>query len=253
MAGPLAALVLRDATSGAKALPPSAGSSTSSARMTDSDFFASGRDTPAPKVRTSPKTFPERNWPGQAGLDCREYLFAAADLRVSRLEDPLPGGNFDLVVSALAVHHLDGAGKADLFARVAARLRPGGRFVFGDVVVSDDPPRDVAGLSRRSMRYSTSSTMSSQPVCRGRLRSVGNASEAPAVYLLGRKGSGQELPWTIRSTGGSSRLIFVLDRAPIPGLSRVSWSSNERHSTAGPDQRGTRLYELKRGWSCSCC
>lgn len=46
----------------------------------------------------------------------------AADLRVSRLQDPLPEGNFDLVVSALAVHHLDGAGKADLFARVAARL-----------------------------------------------------------------------------------------------------------------------------------
>jgi len=31
----------------------------------------------------------------------------AADLRVSRLEDPLPQGNFDLVVSALAVHHLE--------------------------------------------------------------------------------------------------------------------------------------------------
>ena len=64
---------------------------------------------------------------------------AAADLRVSRLEDVLPEGTFDLVVSALAVHHLDGAGKADLFARVAARLRPGGRFVLGDVVVPDDP------------------------------------------------------------------------------------------------------------------
>jgi hypothetical protein len=39
---------------------------------------------------------------------------AGADLRVGRLQDPLPQGNFDLVVSALAVHHLDGAGKADL-------------------------------------------------------------------------------------------------------------------------------------------
>jgi tRNA (cmo5U34)-methyltransferase len=62
-----------------------------------------------------------------------------ADLRVSRLEDPLPEGDFDLVVSALAVHHLDRAGKADLFARVAALLRPGGRFVLGDVVVPNDP------------------------------------------------------------------------------------------------------------------
>jgi len=62
-----------------------------------------------------------------------------ADLRVGRLEEPLPDGSFDLVVSALAVHHLDGDGKADLFARVADRLRPGGRFVLGDVVVPDEP------------------------------------------------------------------------------------------------------------------
>ena len=64
---------------------------------------------------------------------------AAADLRVSRLQDALPEGNFDLVVSALAVHHLDGAGKADLFARVTARLLPGGRSVLGGIVVPDDP------------------------------------------------------------------------------------------------------------------
>jgi tRNA (cmo5U34)-methyltransferase len=62
----------------------------------------------------------------------------AADLRVSRLQDPLPEGNFDLVVSALAVHHLDAEGKADLFARISDRLRPGGRFVLGDVVIPDD-------------------------------------------------------------------------------------------------------------------
>src|SRR5690242_19223538 len=42
-----------------------------------------------------------------------------ADLRLARLEDELPAGPFDLVVSALAVHHLDGRGKRDLFRRVA--------------------------------------------------------------------------------------------------------------------------------------
>jgi tRNA (cmo5U34)-methyltransferase len=60
-----------------------------------------------------------------------------ADLRVARLEDELPPGPFDLVVSCLAVHHLDGAGKRDLFRRVARVLRPGGRFVLGDVVVPE--------------------------------------------------------------------------------------------------------------------
>jgi tRNA (cmo5U34)-methyltransferase len=64
--------------------------------------------------------------------------FPAADLRVQRLEDPLPEGDYDLVVSALTVHHLDAAGKADLFRRVRGRLRAGGRFVLADVVVPDD-------------------------------------------------------------------------------------------------------------------
>jgi tRNA (cmo5U34)-methyltransferase len=59
--------------------------------------------------------------------------------RVGRLEDPLPEGPFDTVFSALAVHHLDGPAKADLFARVAAVLAPGGRFVLGDLVVPEDP------------------------------------------------------------------------------------------------------------------
>ena len=57
------------------------------------------------------------------------------ELRVARLQDPLPEGEFALVSSALAVHHLDPAEKADLFARVRAALAPGGRFVLGDVVV----------------------------------------------------------------------------------------------------------------------
>jgi tRNA (cmo5U34)-methyltransferase len=61
-----------------------------------------------------------------------------ADLRLQRLEDELPSGPFDLVVSALAVHHLDGAGKRELFARVAGVLGPGGFFVLGDVVVPAD-------------------------------------------------------------------------------------------------------------------
>ena len=68
----------------------------------------------------------------------RRVLPAEAELRVARLEDPLPPGPFDLVVSALAVHHLDGAGKADLFRRVATALAPGGRFVLGDLIVPED-------------------------------------------------------------------------------------------------------------------
>jgi SAM-dependent methyltransferase len=62
-----------------------------------------------------------------------------ADLRLARLEDPLPAGPFDLVICALAVHQLDAPGRADLIARTAAVLRPGGRLVLGDVVAPEDP------------------------------------------------------------------------------------------------------------------
>ncbi len=68
-------------------------------------------------------------------------------LQVADLLDPLPAGPFDLVVSALAVHHLDGPGKATLFARVAAALRPGGRFVLGDVILPPDVTSVVIPLT----------------------------------------------------------------------------------------------------------
>ncbi|KQC40165.1 trans-aconitate 2-methyltransferase [Frankia sp. ACN1ag] len=74
-----------------------------------------------------------------AMLDAARPRLPPADLRVGRLEEPLPAGPFDLVISALAVHHLDGPGKADLFRRIAAILPPSGRFVLADVVVPDDP------------------------------------------------------------------------------------------------------------------
>ena len=60
----------------------------------------------------------------------------AADLRLARLEDPLPDGPFDLTVSVLAVHHLDGPGKRDLFRRVA---EVSDAFVLGDLVVPERP------------------------------------------------------------------------------------------------------------------
>jgi tRNA (cmo5U34)-methyltransferase len=69
--------------------------------------------------------------------DAREALPEPTQLRVSRLQDPLPEGPFDLVFSALTVHHLTKDEKADLFRRVADVLRPGGRFVLGDVVVPE--------------------------------------------------------------------------------------------------------------------
>jgi L-threonylcarbamoyladenylate synthase len=82
------------------------------------------------------------------GIDSNEAMleaararlpFERAELRVGRIEAELPSGPFDLVASALCVHHLDGAQKASLFERVRSVLAPGGRFVLADLVVPDVP------------------------------------------------------------------------------------------------------------------
>jgi tRNA threonylcarbamoyl adenosine modification protein (Sua5/YciO/YrdC/YwlC family) len=86
------------------------------------------------------------------GVDESAAMLAAArsalpanrvSLHVGAIEDELPDGPFDLVASALCVHHLEGTLKRDLFARVRSVLAPQGRFVLGDVVV----PADAADAS----------------------------------------------------------------------------------------------------------
>jgi tRNA (cmo5U34)-methyltransferase len=84
---------------------------------------------------------------GMLGVARARFPAAVAELCLAELTDPLPAGPFDLVVSALAVHHLAGPDKADLFARIGASLRSGGRFVLGDVVVPLDPADAVTPLT----------------------------------------------------------------------------------------------------------
>ena len=71
------------------------------------------------------------------GIDSTpEMVFKARQLgweemRLGRIEDPLPDGPWDLVISVLAVHHLNDDGKRDLFRRVREQSRA---LVLGDVV-----------------------------------------------------------------------------------------------------------------------
>jgi L-threonylcarbamoyladenylate synthase len=90
------------------------------------------------------------------GVDESEAMLAEARRRLEpgsvafqlgRLQDPLPDGRFDLVMSALCVHHLAGREKADLFRRVREALDPAGRFVLGDVVIPERPPARPASLT----------------------------------------------------------------------------------------------------------
>ena len=58
------------------------------------------------------------------------------------LADALPPGRYDAVVSALAIHHLDDAGKRALYRRAAAALAPGGVFVNAEQVAGPTPALD---------------------------------------------------------------------------------------------------------------
>jgi tRNA (cmo5U34)-methyltransferase len=82
------------------------------------------------------------------GLDSSpEMVFRARELgievRLARMEDPLPDGPWDLVISVLAVHHLADDGKRDLFRRVRETSRS---LVLGDVVAVP-AERQVASLT----------------------------------------------------------------------------------------------------------
>ncbi len=63
------------------------------------------------------------------------------EVRLARMEDPLPDGPWDLVVSVLSVHHLDDAAKRDLFRRVRDQSRA---LVLGDVVASEERISTIA-------------------------------------------------------------------------------------------------------------
>jgi tRNA (cmo5U34)-methyltransferase len=93
------------------------------------------------------------------GLDSSpDMVFKARELgievQLARMEDPLPDGPWDLVISVLSVHHLDSERKRDLFRRVRDHSRS---LVIGDVVAAEiqvaslehgvdfpDPAEDIA-------------------------------------------------------------------------------------------------------------
>jgi tRNA (cmo5U34)-methyltransferase len=56
------------------------------------------------------------------------------DVQLARMEDPLPDGPWDLVISVLSVHHLTDDRKRTLFRRVREQSRS---LVIGDVVKAE--------------------------------------------------------------------------------------------------------------------
>ena len=106
-----------------------------------------------------------RDRPGidAVGLDLSPAMVAAARDRfaagdqvefvVHDLMDGLPEelGNFDLVVSALAIHHLPDERKRSLYAEIHDRLRDGGAFYNLDCVAA--PSEELHDLSQRAFGF----------------------------------------------------------------------------------------------------
>jgi tRNA (cmo5U34)-methyltransferase len=83
-------------------------------------------------------------------LDFSSNMIEVAGRRLKRYEgrtdflcrkfEDMPQGPYDVVVSTLALHHLEtGAEKRDQYARILASLTPGGCFWQGEYVISSSP------------------------------------------------------------------------------------------------------------------
>lgn len=75
----------------------------------------------------------------------RERFHGNTSIRfsVADMADGDLGGPWDVIVSALAIHHLEDADKQDLFARIVTALRPGGLFVNAEQVLGPTPEAEA--------------------------------------------------------------------------------------------------------------
>ena len=77
----------------------------------------------------------------------RERLVAHRPvLVVADMCDALPAGEFDVIMSALAIHHLEHEQKRDLFARIHRALAPGGMFVNAEQMLAPEQWQDSLWL-----------------------------------------------------------------------------------------------------------
>lgn len=85
----------------------------------------------------------------------REKLAGRPHVRFERADlleffDRFPDDAFDAIVSTYAIHHLTGDEKQALFTRIASRLPPGGRAVFGDLMFESASAREAILVDYRA-------------------------------------------------------------------------------------------------------
>jgi ubiquinone/menaquinone biosynthesis C-methylase UbiE len=99
-----------------------------------------------------------------ASLDERSTI-VTTDLRHSTWLDDLPRRDFDAVLTATALHWIDGERLANLYAEIQSVLRPGGVFINADHMADPGLPALTDRISswkevRREARYAAGSVLS---------------------------------------------------------------------------------------------
>ncbi len=69
----------------------------------------------------------------------REALGGRVEVITGDMYEGIPGGPWDAVVSALAIHHMTDAGKRAVYEAAFRELRPGGVFVNAEHVLGETP------------------------------------------------------------------------------------------------------------------
>ena len=72
------------------------------------------------------------------------FHFIEQDLTRLAPDSRLPENGFNLIVSALAIHHLDNPQKQTLFRQIARLLAPNGRFINADQVLGETAAAETA-------------------------------------------------------------------------------------------------------------
>jgi tRNA (cmo5U34)-methyltransferase len=118
--------------------------------------------------------FPEARITGldsSPGMVFRARELGWEEMRLGRIEDPLPDGPWDLVIAVLTLHSLDHAGKRDLLRRVRAHSRA---LVIGDLVTA---PGGEAGVPRDGAHLASAAELAAW--CEGEV-----AWEGPGVAVV---------------------------------------------------------------------
>ena len=159
------------------------------------------------------------------------------DVHLGDMVDDLPDGPFDLVFVAYnTLFNLATADRqAGCFAAVADRLAPGGRFVV-EAFVPDDPPRDGAAVTVRSMT-------ADRVVLSVSIHDPARAARRGAVRRAHRTAGTVRLrPWSIRyappaELDAMAAAAGLAARAPLVGASAIATSATRRRRHVSVSER----------------